>query len=242
MYPRGQRHTAVSPPVVKHFPPWEHGTLLHLSAVHSSETTINQTDQWSTRSALSTWMIRQTYGITYSEKSFDKNRRGWGLGLHYYARSKNIGRGEMEEGGVLVFGFVYPTVDRQYRRCKYLTKIRRLSFSALFVPRVSTAVRSRKPVRCLRNYLPPRSFDSIGNFRRMKSVFLFPSFFPFPPPSPVLLLFCFLFPIGRLGIGSRRLSRKSIATTRLSISRAEKYRRGILIVDAFVAPLFPRAE
>lgn len=153
---------------------------------------------------------------------------------------KISGGGEMEEGGVLVFGFVYPTVDRQYRRCKYLTKIRRLSFSALFVSRVSTAVRSRKPVRCLRNYLPPRSFDSIGNFRRMKSVFLFPSFFL--SSSSVLLLFCFLFPIGRLGIGSRRLSRKSIATTRLSISRAEKYRRGILIVDAFVAPLFPRVE
>lgn len=46
VYPRGQRHTAVSPPVVRHLPPWEQGTLLHLSAVHSSATTINQTDQW----------------------------------------------------------------------------------------------------------------------------------------------------------------------------------------------------
>ena len=36
----------MSPPVVRHLPPWEQGTLLHLSAVHSSATTINRTDQW----------------------------------------------------------------------------------------------------------------------------------------------------------------------------------------------------
>lgn len=45
VYPRGQRQTAVSPPVVKHFPPWEQGTLLHLSAVHSSATIISHY-QW----------------------------------------------------------------------------------------------------------------------------------------------------------------------------------------------------
>lgn len=131
-----------------------------------------------------------------------------------YARSKNMGGG----GEVLA-----SCTRRQYRRCKYLTKIRRLSFSALFVLRVSTAVRSRKSVRCLRNYLPPRSFDdSIGNFRWMKEAFLFPSFFP----SPVLLLlFCFLFPIGRLGIGPRRVS-KNRSPLRVPIPRPEKYRRG----------------
>lgn len=84
---------------------------------------------------------------------------------------------------------------RQYHRCKYLTKIRRrLSFSpALLVPRVSTAVRSRKSVRCLRNYLPPRSFDdSIGNFRRMKGAFPFSIFF-FSPFLSLSVLFPPLF-------------------------------------------------
>lgn len=84
---------------------------------------------------------------------------------------------------------------RQYRRCKYLTKIRRrLSFSpALLVPRVSTAVRSRKSVRCLRNYLPSRSFDdSIGNFRRMKGAFPFSIFF-FSPFLSLSVLFPPLF-------------------------------------------------
>lgn len=134
---------------------------------------------------------------------------------------------------------------RQYRRCKYLTKIRRrLSFSpALLVPRVSTAVRSRKSVRCLRNYLPPRSFDdSIGNFRRMKGAFPFSIFFsPLPSPSffPLVLLpFCFLFPVGRdLGLDPRRVS-KNRSPLRVSISRPERY----IDVAILIALLFPRVE
>lgn len=128
---------------------------------------------------------------------------------------------------------------RQYRRCKYLTKIRRLSFSALLVPRVSTPVRNRKPVRCLRNYLPPRSLHSIGNFRRMKGAFLFRPFFL---SSPVLLLlfrfFFFVLLSGDLGLGVAKTFEKSMPL-RLSISRPEKkYRRGVLIVHvAFVALL-----
>lgn len=59
VYPRGQRQTAVSPPVVKHFPPWEQGTLLHLSAVHSSATRINQSKQY--WSSTSTWTISLWY-------------------------------------------------------------------------------------------------------------------------------------------------------------------------------------
>lgn len=135
---------------------------------------------------------------------------------------------------------------RQYRRCKYLTKIRRrLSFSpALLVPRVSTAVRSRKSVRCLRNYLPPRSFDdSIGNFRRMKgafpfSIFFFPPslFVLFPPCSPSLL---FSFSCReRLGIGSAKSFEKSIAATCVDFSTEQIY------IDAaiLIALLFPRVE
>lgn len=232
VYPRGQRHTAVSPPVVKHFPPWEQGTLLHLSAVHSSETTINQTDQWSTRSAICQRGWYDEHGITYSEKSFDKIDVD-AASLHYYARSKNIGGGRGWR-----FWSLASCTRRQYRRCKYLTKIRRLSFSALLVPRVSTPVRNRKPVRCLRNYLPPRSLHSIGNFRRMKGAFLFRPFFL---SSPVLLLFRFFFFFllsGDLGLGVAKTFEKSMPL-RLSISRPEKkYRRGVLIVDvAFVALL-----
>lgn len=130
---------------------------------------------------------------------------------------------------------------RQYRRCKYLTKIRRRLSS---FPAVSTAVRSRKSVRCLRNYLPPRSFDdSIGNFRRMKgafpfSIFFFPPslFVLFPPCSPSLL---FSFSCReRLGIGSAKSFEKSIAATCVDFSTEQIY------IDAaiLIALLFPRVE
>lgn len=126
---------------------------------------------------------------------------------------------------------------RQYRRCKYLTKIRRrLSFSpALLVPRVSTAVRSRKSVRCLRNYLPPRSFDdSIGNFRRMKGAFPFSIFF-FPPFLSLSVLFppLFSFPFVFFFLSGetwdwireefRKIDRRYVCRF---LDRADIYRRG----------------
>lgn len=122
---------------------------------------------------------------------------------------------------------------RQYRRCKYLTKIRRrLSFSpALLVPRridggeepeigeMSAKLSSAALVRRLY-----RKFQT--NERRFSFFHLF--FLPFPLPlrpfSPLVLLpFCFLFPVGRdLGLDPRRVS-KNRSPLRVSIPRPNRY-------------------
>lgn len=230
MYPRGQRHTAVSPPVVKHFPPWEHGTLLHLSAVHSSETTINQTDQWSTRSALSTWMIRQMYGITYTEKSFDKIDVDASACIIIRAIEKYLG----VEGGfwlrVPVDSIVGVNIWRKYGGSPFLLS----SFRAY---RRRWGAGNRWDV-CEIIFRRARSTTLSEISDEWKRLFFFRLF------SPSLFFsssFVFFSLSGDLGLGReefRKIDRRYVCRflDRRNIDVV------ILIVDAFVALLFPRVE
>lgn len=131
---------------------------------------------------------------------------------------------------------------RQYRRCKYLTKIRR-RLSSFRAYRRRWGAGNRWDV-CEIIFRRARSTTLSEISDEWKALFLFPSFFlPLPLRSPsffplVLLPFCFLFPVGRdLGLDPRRVS-KNRSPLRVSISRPERY----IDVAILIALLFPRVE
>ena len=212
MYPRGQRHTAVSPPVVRHLPPWEQGTLLHLSAVHSSATTINRTDQWIER-------IERVNGDVFDSvesrivKYHGTVREIFSIKIKRECVCRCVHRAVEKYQPVSIFrlsllacSMAYSIVGVNIWRKYSFALSLSLSSALPIVPSrsISFSVCSdgggdRKLARCLRNYLPPRSFaDSIGNFRRMKerlSLSLLPSFLSL---SLALFfpLFFFFFPFG----------------------------------------------
>lgn len=114
---------------------------------------------------------------------------------------------------------------RQYRRCKYLTKIRR-RLSSFRAYRRRWGAGNRWDV-CEIIFRRARSTTLSEISDKWKALFLFPSFFsPLPSSSffPLVLLpFCFLFPVGRdLGLDPRRVS-KNRSPLRVSISRPSRY-------------------